>query len=185
MKKLMIAYVSILYVMQIFYMATILMMVWTVRKNPYAINPFIPLGIGIFFGLIALTIGVGHLILGLRQSYSPTSNICRFTMLSKISLIPFFILNFVICFLFVAGAFNPFLIWSLFIIVPIMVFLTYLVLLTTSSYNIGYLMYKVRKKECTLAFGIWYSIFHLIFCIDVFASIVLYYNEKKYKTLVN
>ena len=102
------------------------------------------------------------------------------TMVMKLSLIPWYALNFVIGFVFVSIFFNPFMMVAIPVIIALLVSSTYILMLSTSIADIAYCVYNVIKKKWDVSPSLIFSVILLfIFCLDVVGSIVLYKKSKK------
>lgn len=129
------------------------------------------------FGAAACGIGFANFVLGVVQIFKPKNVPYKSVMVCKIVLVPFFILNFIYCMLIFVGSLNPFLLWLL----PIVIFLailTYGILLATSAYNAGYLIYRLRTGEGSFIENIVFIILHFIYIADVVSSVVLYVKKR-------
>ena len=95
------------------------------------------------------------------------------TMVVKLSMIPFYIINFVIWGMFIAVCLMfPFFIFFGVLLFIVSLVCTYLIVLATGANNIVYAIKDFkRNKSLTCLLCI---IGHFFFCIDVIASIVLY-----------
>ena len=101
-------------------------------------------------------------------------------MVMKLSLIPWYALNFVIGFVFVSIFFNPFMMVAIPVIIALLVSSTYILMLSTSIADIAYCVYNVIKKKWDVSPSLIFSVILLfIFCLDVVGSIVLYKKSKK------
>lgn len=130
-------------------------------------------------GIIAFFLGVANIVLAITYILVPHQNKYKAIMIAKLALIPFFIMNFIICTLVCVGLLNPWLFMTSIVIVPLMIVITYGVLLVTSSYNLAHMIRALSKKEVTSKELTLHIIFHLIFVLDVVSSILLYVNEKR------
>jgi hypothetical protein len=98
------------------------------------------------------------------------------TMLVKIAMIPYYIINFFIWAIFVIGTLNPFFIVLLPLIVTFSIVTTYFIMISTGSQNIAALLkqfFAEKRLSCLI-----YAIFHFIFCADVIAAIMVYCNNR-------
>lgn len=101
-------------------------------------------------------------------------------MIVKLCLIPWYILNFLICGSFVVGFLNPWLIMAIPILIAVEVFTTYIFMLSTGihsiAYTIKYLAFHKIKPSAQIIIAL---IFHFIFCLDIVGAIMLNIENKK------
>lgn len=132
-------------------------------------------------GLILLAVSIINIVFSIiiairTQDLAKVRNEMRKIMLFiKLLSIPFFIINFAIwtgvvgtVSLFPGG----FLIW---IFVPVIVFLTFIILLVTSSFSISTVILYGRSKLLNKHEIVIHILLQLIFVIDVFDAIFLFY----------
>lgn len=135
------------------------------------------LWISLIMGVVAFFLGLLNVFLGLRKIFNSPKCVYKSVMISKILLIPFFIINFFLCFIIVIILFNPF----MFFVVPFILYLmicgAFGIVLATSSYNIGYMLNKIRNKEKTWNDLIVYFLLQFIFILDIVSSILLFKKE--------
>lgn len=174
MKALLAAFSTALYSMQISFVVavTLLMADSRAAAEGFAIAATI-------LGVIAGILGLVNIAFAVLHIFLPQQPVFGSIMVAKLCLIPFFVIHFIFCLLIVAGFLNPFLAWSLLFVVPMMIGLTYAVLIVTSAYTIGYMIYRLRTKQTTLQAEIAYIIAHLVFVADTVASVLLYVRERK------
>jgi hypothetical protein len=127
--------------------------------------------------LICLLIAFLNILLAFLNLNKDIKMPYKTTMIIKIVMIPYYIINFFIWAIFVIGTLNPFLIIFLPLIVAFSIVTTYFIMLATSAQNIVCLIkqfFKEKSLSCLI-----YAIFHFIFCADVIAAIMLYSNYKQ------
>ena len=129
------------------------------------------------FGVISCGLGFANFLLGVVRVFKPKPEPYKTVMVAKLALVPFFILNFVYLAIITLGSLNPFLFWFLPIVIFAMI-LTYGVLLATSAYTAGHLVYKLRQGEGSFTENIVFLVLHFIYITDVVASVVLYLKNK-------
>lgn len=106
-------------------------------------------------------------------------NLIKISLISKIILIPFYIINFLfwLCvtmgFLMVPG-FQIFIVVTLFIAL-----LTYMVLLSTSCYSIVSIIKLYRKRKINLKSCIINIIFQFMFVFDIIGLAIFYFKNRK------
>jgi hypothetical protein len=100
----------------------------------------------------------------------------KFTMLAKIILIPYYILNvFNMVYLLLPVA-NIFLFVAMPLVIGLKVTLTFFLMLGSGLHNISYLLTRYLKTKDGKY--ILYIVLHFIFVVDVIAAIVLFAKEK-------
>lgn len=135
--------------------------------------------VGLVLDIIVIHIAIYNLIIGFISIFKKRSNVTKDIMIYKLILIPWFLINFYICLIFIAGTLNP---W-LFIFAPLLAFIfmctTYLYMFSFSMYDIGFLLNRMIKKEIIKNKLDIISIILLhFFCLDVAFSIVSYVKHK-------
>lgn len=139
--------------------------------------------VGFIVSLIALIICIILIVLSAKNiRRDQFEDMSLLVMVVKISLIPWFIANFVICACMTAGMLNPF----LFIFIPLFITysicITYLFIVATTFVNLGYIFAKVKKKALRMNKNIIVSIvFQFIECLDFIGAIILYKELNKTK----
>ncbi|MGN0805802.1 MAG: hypothetical protein ACI4MC_02080, partial [Candidatus Coproplasma sp.] len=103
------------------------------------------------------------------------------TFIIKLVLIPWYALNFLVCFLLVAGFLNPFLMLAIPLLIGIEVSITYLYMLCSSLQIVSYTIRQIITKRIPLTpmllVGI---IFSFIFVLDIVGSYLLHAELKKH-----
>lgn len=136
---------------------------------------------GIVLGALIVPISITNIILGFTAFIRKIKIPLKTTMVVKIILIPWYIVNFLVCFLLIAGFLNPWLFLAVPIILSLLIGITYIHLLATSITNICYFIkYHIVNKIAPDGVTIVGIIFHFIFCLDFIGAIIL---EQKYKKL--
>ena len=102
----------------------------------------------------------------------------RSTMIAKLSLIPWYVLNFFIGFVFVSIFFNPFMMIAIPIVIALLIGSTYVLMLSTSLGNIVYAVRSIKQggAKPAVIVGV---VFSFIFCADIIGAIILYKEFKK------
>ncbi|MCR5348337.1 MAG: hypothetical protein K6E59_01855 [Bacilli bacterium] len=107
---------------------------------------------------------------------SPTKT----TMVVKVALIPWYALNFVFCFLLVAGFMNPWLMLAIPVLVGVLVSVTYLFMLSTTLPDVAFLIRqgwkrRVRPNGLTIV-GL---VFLFFFCLDILGAVFVHIGGEK------
>ncbi len=173
MKKWLIAFMITVYLMQI----SLLVGMGIFFALPDAKIYFVFIAPAVFLCL-AFVLGCINIVFGVLQFKSPEPNVTKTVMLAKLSLIPFFIVNFILCILLIAGLLNPFLFMSIFIVAPLLIAITYGITFVTSSYNLGFIVNKFINGESNITTLVVCGVFHFFFVFDVIGSILLYKSTK-------
>lgn len=136
--------------------------------------------IKILIVVLLILSGFGNIIMSIISAFhSIDINYRRNSMINrmlffKLSVIPFFIFNFMLW----TGVFGTLMLFpgGIFVLalVPIIIFLTFTVLLVTSSSTISVLVYCYRAKQIDISKLIVHIVLQLIFVVDVIDSIYLY-----------
>ena len=136
--------------------------------------------IGFILTIVILPISLVSLIMALTGVLNMNDNLCKTTMIVKIILIPWYVMNFLFCALLVAGFLNPWLMLFAPIVAVILIFNTYILMLSTSVFDIVYSIKNVVKHNIKInAYLVFTTIFLFSFCLDVVGSIMLYNKAKK------
>ena len=107
----------------------------------------------------------------------------KVSMVVKLALIPWYIMNFIICICLLSGMLNPFLFLAVPIVAAILICSTYIYMFSTSLPDIVYFINRLIKKKLKInALIIVSLVFLFIFCLDI-AGGVMYHiamnkNEK-------
>ncbi len=128
------------------------------------------------FFILSLILGLVNLIFAFTKINDNNGTI-KITMISKLVLVPYFIINFLVCALLIAGFAFIFTILSTIILIPLFVLANFLTMLVTSSYNISYLINKFKNKEINLLTFFIHFIFQLVFIGDIIDTIYIYRNN--------
>lgn len=132
--------------------------------------------------VLGCILGVANFMLGVVYLFKEKKCPYGTVMVCKLVLVPFFILNFIYIVIIFFGSLNPFLIFMLPLSIFLMV-LTYGIVLATSAYNVGYMLNKIKNGEGTILDKLILIVCHFIFVLDVIASVVLVYRNKKRETV--
>jgi hypothetical protein len=171
MKALRIVYIVLLYLMQACLISAILVLL---NDHDILIQELGPVWISaIVIGVTAIFVGITYSIVALISCVKPALHPFRDGLIFKLVMVPFFIANFYLCGLLLGGLLNPWLAWSVFGVIPLVVFLTYLVLLVTSSYSLGMMVRSLITKKGNRGRYGWQIALHLLFVIDVVSAFVI------------
>lgn len=173
MKALLYSFTGCLYAMQAM---LICWAVFLIKDIPLG---FIFIIAAIIFGIAAFVLGCVNVAFGVSQMSKPKEGVCKTVMIVKLVLMPFFVLNFVICFLITVACLNPCLFMALVILIPVMCVLTFLEMLVTSSYNLGYLAHKIKYEGSTFGELALFIVSQFIYFFDIVGAILLYIRFKE------
>ena len=101
-------------------------------------------------------------------------------LILKCALMPWFVINFLICGVLCLGMLNPFLLWAMPLVVSILVFSTYLCMVTTSLPDVAYFAGKLRNKEARMMPQyVLPIVFMFIFCMDAIGALIFFITARK------
>ena len=107
-------------------------------------------------------------------------NPSKVTMIVKLALIPWYILNFYLCMMLMAGFWSPWLLWSAPLMLAILVCSTYCYMIATSLPDIAFFFHKLIKRETRIRAPFVVSIvFMFIFCLDIIGGVIFYIKAKE------
>ncbi len=173
MKALLYSFAGCLYAMQAM---LICWAVFLINEIPFG---FIFIIAAIIFGIAAFVLGCVNIAFGVSQMSKPKEGVCKTVMIIKLILMPFFVLNFIICFLITAACLNPFLFMALGIVISVMCVLTFGEMIATSSYNLGYLAHKIKYEGSTFGELALLIVSQFLYFFDVVGAIILYIRVKE------
>ena len=134
-----------------------------------------------FFVLLALMIPVCILnaVVSVKSALKGEENPTKTTMVAKLALIPWYIVNLAVCFVFASIFFNPFMMLAIPFVIAFCVFVTYVLMLTTSLGDIAYFVKKkIRKDPDVTTATVICVVLLFVFCLDVIGAIMLYRQSK-------
>ena len=100
-------------------------------------------------------------------------------MIVKLALIPWYVLNFYLCIMLIAGFLNPWLMLATPIVAAILICSTYIYMLATSLPDIAYLIRTLIKKKIRIKTSLVFAvIFLFIFCLDIIGGLMFYIITK-------
>lgn len=136
--------------------------------------------IGIILTSLVLTFCIASAILSIISIFKKTYNPTKAVMISKIILIPWFIVNFYFCVLMFAGTLNPFLLIFAPVVAIIEISITYLLMVTISIIDLAFVINRLKSKELSMSkYLVFINILLFIFCLDFLGSILLYTKAKE------
>ncbi|MGN0813191.1 MAG: hypothetical protein ACI4MQ_06770 [Candidatus Coproplasma sp.] len=137
--------------------------------------------VGLCANLILIPVGIVAVAFAILNLTTDSKNPAWVTFIIKLVLIPWYCLNFLVCFLLVAGFLNPFLMLAVPLLIGIEVSITYIYMLCSSLQIVSYTIRQIIKKRIALTpmliVGI---VFSFIFVLDIVGSYFLYSELKKY-----
>ncbi len=175
MKKLLISFTVFVYLMQISFVV-LFAVPDAVFDAQYSILLLVPV---IVLGAVAAVLGLVNLVFGFLQISRPAEDVYKTVMIIKLVLVPFFIINFVLC-VMVAACFVvvPFMAIAGIIFAVLFMLMTYAITMVTSVYNICYSLYRVRTLKHGFFGMIVPFVFQFFFVLDCVGSILFYIKEK-------
>lgn len=136
--------------------------------------------VGFVLTILILPFSLVCLIMSIVGSFKGKNNPTKSTMIIKIILIPWFVINFFFCVLIFAGFLNPWMMLLAPVVAFILICITYIFMLSTSIFDITFVINcLIRKKIEVNAFFVIAIIMLFTFFLDVVASILLYLKTKK------
>lgn len=175
MKKLLISFTVFVYLMQISFLV-MFSLPEEITYSQYTILLFLP---EIVFGAVAAVLGLVNLVFGFLQISRPANDVYKTVMIIKLVLVPFFIINFVICVMFAACfIIIPYFVLGGIILAVLFMLMTYAITLVTSVYNVCYSLYRVRTLKHGFFGMIVPFIFQFFFVLDCVGSVLFYIKEK-------
>ena len=140
---------------------------------------------GLLLGIAFSGMGIAFVICALLLAFSIVSifkgeNASRMTMIIKIVLIPWYIVNFILCVCLIGGMLNPFLMLTIPIAVFLMISTTYINMLASGLPDIAFFVHLLIKKKVELNATLIISIlFMFIFCLDAIGGILFYIKTRE------
>lgn len=129
---------------------------------------------------LMIPLGIVSFVFACLQFARLAASPLKTAIIVKLCLIPWYVINFMICGLLVAGFLNPWLMLAVPILIGLEVFVTYVVMLLTGihsiTYTIKFLILHKIKPTAPIVIAL---IFHLIFCLDIVGAIMLNIEHKK------
>ena len=124
-----------------------------------------------------------NILLSVVSVFKGETSPSKTVMTVKLALIPWYILNFLMCFTISALFFNPFVILALPIVVAYTVGITYFFMISTSLPDVAYYLHKTQiKKQIVPASHVIPVILLFFFGVDVIGSIAFHVQNKESAT---
>ena len=159
-----------------FYLALILIKIPEVSFE--TIDGFITAGLICLLAMIPVCLI--SLIFALLNLAGKVSSPVKTTLIVKCCLIPWYIVNLLVCLLLVAGFLNPWLFLAVPVLFGLEAVVTYVFMLSTSLHSVIYTIKgKLTNKIQLNAAIIVALVFHFFFCLDVIGAIILHVEMKK------
>lgn len=180
-KKLLFLFLINVYVIQflLLYILSPLLRFFGLNYTPVAASKYFLFAL-FSLSFVLIIINIITAFLGLRRSDSSIKKIPLGVILGiKLALIPFYICHAFWFLLMMGGTANPFL-FVLWFIIPLLFFIyAYLVLLTTSSYQIVRIIKMGKSSALTKGQCICHIVMQLLFFTDVIDSVYLFFKYRK------
>jgi len=136
-----------------------------------------------FFVLLIPMAGICliNMILSVISIFKGNTDLSKTVMRVKLALIPWYVVNFIMCFVIVLLFFNPFTMFGIPVVIGIAMGITYFFMLGTSLPNVAYYLRRVfvNKEEKLTKPRVITIVLHFIFCLDVIGGIVFHRQNKK------
>lgn len=130
--------------------------------------------VGFILTIVIIPIAFVNIILGFITLFKGNNNPYKITMIIKLSLIPWYVLNFLIGLVTIGVFANPWLLIAVPLVLLVLVSSTYLFMIATSVYDVFYMINKFIKREQKVsAFRIISLILLCVFTLDIVSSIIL------------
>ena len=130
--------------------------------------------------LLMIPVCIFNVVVSIRSAIKGDEEIPKSTMIMKLSLIPWYALNFFIGFVICSFFLNPFVMIAIPVIIAILSTSTYILMLSTSVGDIAYSIRSCIKREWRVTPALVFAlIFSFIFCLDVVGAIMLYSKSQK------
>ena len=123
-------------------------------------------------GLFALAIcAISFVSIFANKAYDCT----KFVMIYKIVAIPWFIGNFIMGILLIAGMLNPFLLLAIPIVIMLLILSTYICMVSSSTINFSHIVVLAKNNGLSLNVPFMIGIIiSFIFCLDVVGAILIF-----------
>lgn len=106
----------------------------------------------------------------------------KVTMIVKLALIPWYVMNFALCAVLLSGFLNPFLMLAIPLAMAIMSIVTYIYMIATSLPDIAFFINRLIKRKIRISGGIIVSlVFLFIFCLDIVGGVIYHLEMKRIK----
>lgn len=167
MKRLLIPLIVSLYATQI----PLVLSVWTLytQTDTSAVKYYLLTALP--FGFASFVLEIFNVVFGFKASERTREATAKTVLICKSVLIPFFIVNFTLCALFLAAFLNPFLLWAIPAVISVCSVLTYFAVFASSAYNLGDIRRRIKNRETTWQNMLAHIIFHVLFVFDLAGSV--------------
>lgn len=129
---------------------------------------------------LLVVVALINIILSVFSVFKDNPNPIKMTLAVKLAAIPWYVVNLGIWMVLALGMLNPFFLVALPIVIVLGIAFTYLVMVSTSLYNVAYLIRGLSKQMFPKRpVFIPALVFHFIFCLDVVGSVLLLRSIKK------
>lgn len=138
--------------------------------------------VGLIFNVVLIPVGIVAIIFAIINLTTDNGSPAFLTtFIIKLVLIPWYVLNFFVCFLLVAGFLNPWLMLAIPLLICVEVFITYVYMLCSSLQTVSYTIRLLIKKRISVTPKIIVGlVFSFIFVLDIVGSYLLYNELKNY-----
>lgn len=132
--------------------------------------------------LLSFPICIVNAIFSILSIFKGEESPSKATMIVKLALIPWYVMNFFFGFLLVGGFMNPWLIVAVPLLVGVLVGFTYVFMLSSGLPDMAYLLYRGWKyKEKPSGLVITGIVFLFFFCLDILGSVFIHFGTKQGK----
>lgn len=131
-----------------------------------------------------IPLGIALAVCSIISIFKGKESPSEVTMVSKLVLIPWFILNFIFCACLLMGFLNPFFMIAIPFAFAIMVTTTYCYMIATSLPDITWFIRLLIKRKVKISALLIFSIvFLFFFCLDIVGGILFHVATKEVKTI--
>ena len=136
--------------------------------------------IGFVASFLMIPVCITSLIFALTVLGREISSPLKTTLVIKLCLIPWYILNCVISLLMVAGFLNPWLFMAVPLLIAFEVVITYVYMISTTIHSVIYTIKYLHTQKIQPSTQIIVAlVLHFIFCLDIIGAIMLNAEMKK------
>ena len=136
--------------------------------------------IALVLSIVAFPICIVNAVFSIISIFKGEHNPSKVSMIVKFALIPWYILNFIICVCLLAGFLNPWLFLAVPIVACFLILFTYAYMISTGLPDVAYFINRLIKKKLKVNFPIILSIvFLFIFCLDIVGGLLFFIQTKK------
>jgi len=129
---------------------------------------------------VMVLICILHAVVSVKSAIKGEEDPTKATMIAKLSLIPWYIVNLVLCIVFTSILLNPFMMVGIPIAIALFVWVTYMLMLSTSLPDIAFFVRKKIRKDASVDKATVVSVVLLfVFCLDVIGAILLFRRSEK------